>query len=332
MKRNILIAVIIIATMVMTSCKESALKSSKPGSTGVTYELLVVSPDWVWDGSVGETVREFFQQTDTTLLMVEPLYKLPHITQKQFDDNQMFQCFKSLLFIEIDPGREAKVETRDTVWASPQRIFRIIAPTEDAFKEVFDEYKEYLLTQYNDLERIKLNRYYSTGLNNSIIKQVGEKFGYTFNITTGFYIAKNKQDFMWLRSETSKTSTNFLIYAEDYTSEEQLKPGYIALKRDLITKENVPASLDNSYAKISTEFPYSTKSVNVNGLFAVEMRGAWDCENDVMGGTFINYSFVDEVNNKILTIDGFIYAPNKEKRVFMMQLEAMIWSIRRYIA
>ena len=60
---------------------------------------------------------------------------------------------------------------------------------------------------------------------------------------------------------------------------------------------------------------------------SVETRGAWDCENDFMGGTFLNYTIVDTERNKILTIDAFIYIPSKEKRVFMMQLEAMIHSL-----
>ena len=182
---------------------------------------------------------------------------------------------------------------------------------------------------YNQRES-DLNVYYLSALNRDVIKKVGEKFGYTFNITTGFRIAKNYDDFMWLRSETDKTSTDFLIYNEDYVSENQLSPGYIVLKRNLMTQQYVPATIEGSYAKVSDEFPVSSKEVSLNGLYAVESRGAWDCEGDYMGGTFLNYTIVDTVNNKILTIDSFVYAPSKEKRVFMMQLEAMISSIRQW--
>ncbi|MDL2228222.1 DUF4837 family protein [Odoribacter sp. OttesenSCG-928-L07] len=318
-----------IVAIVLSSCN-SERTSTLQGSAGVTYELLIVAPTDVWQGEVGETVREFFNQPDTTMFMLEPLYSTPQITQDQLDKNEMFRRFKSMLIIEIEPGSTPKVETQDNIWAQPQRIFKIIAPDIPSFKNIFEEYKEHLLQKYTEIERDKLNRYFETALNKDAIKRVGEKFGYTFNVTTGFYIAKDLQDFMWLRSETSKTSTNIMIYMEDYVSEKQLTEPYIALKRNIITQENIPASLVDSYAKISDVFPLTTKIVDFKGKYGVEIRGAWDTYNDVMGGTFLNYTIVDDVNNKIITLDGFIYAPNKEKRVFMMQLEALIWSLRQY--
>lgn len=184
-----------------------------------------------------------------------------------------------------------------------------------------------MLERYIENEREKLNVYFQTALNKKVMQRVYEKFGCNMNITTGFYIAKDLDDFMWLRSETSKTSTNIMIYSEDYVKESQLNPNYIVLKRNIITKENIPASLPDSYAKISDYHPVSSKVVDLNGLYGIETRGAWDCSGDFMGGTFLNYTLIDEKNNKVLTVDGFIYAPSREKRVFMMQLEALFWSL-----
>jgi len=328
MKKYFLLLAAIV--LVFSSCKTNT-GSSLQGSTGSTYELLVVADNRVWNGEIGETIKEFFHQPDTTMLMVEPLYSTPQITPDQLTNNEMFKRFKSILIIEINPSKAAKVEMQDTVWAVPQRIFTIIAPDYEAFTSVFDEYKEYLLQKYAETERSKLNRYFETALSRDVMKQVGEKFGYTFNITTGFYVAKNLQDFMWLRSETSKTSTNIMIYVEDYVSEDQLTAPYITLKRNLITQQHVPASLEGSYVKISDVFPLTTKNIFFKGnTYATEVRGAWDTHNDVMGGTFLSYTIVDNLNNKILTIDGFVYIPNKPKRTFMMQLEAMFWSLRQY--
>lgn len=312
----------------MSSCNTGTSGGSRlSGSTGSTYELLVVTSPTIWEGEVGETVQNFFHQDDTTLLMVEPLYTTPQISMKQFEENIMFQYFKNILFIDIDPTREASIETRDTIWARPQRIFKIVAPDNASFDVIFDEYKDYMLERYIENEREKLNVYFQTALNKKVMQRVYEKFGCNMNITTGFYIAKDLDDFMWLRSETSKTSTNIMIYSEDYVKESQLNPNYIVLKRNIITKENIPASLPDSYAKISDYHPVSSKVVDLNGLYGIETRGAWDCSGDFMGGTFLNYTLIDEKNNKVLTVDGFIYAPSREKRVFMMQLEALFWSL-----
>lgn len=311
----------------LCSCNEVATGPAVPGSTGTTYELIVACPDKAWDGPIGDTLRNFFGQLDETMFMREELYNLVHIDKETLENNKMFSFSKSILIVDVVAGVEPKAETKKNMWAKPQRVYRFTVPDSESFIELFGKYQNQMLESYYDIEREKLNAYYKTALNRSVIESVGKKFGYTFNITTGFRIAKNYSDFMWLRSETDKTSTNILIYEEDYTDENQLQQGYILLKRDLMTKQHVPASMEGSYAKVSEVFPVVSEVTNINGLYAVETRGAWDCENDFMGGTFLNYTIVDTERNKILTIDAFIYIPSKEKRVFMMQLEAMIHSL-----
>jgi hypothetical protein len=47
-----------------------------------------------------------------------------------------------------------------------------------------------------------------------------------------------------------------------------------------------------------------------------------------MTGPFINYSIVDEVYNRILVIEGFCYSPSNQERDLMLELEAIIKSVR----
>jgi hypothetical protein len=47
-----------------------------------------------------------------------------------------------------------------------------------------------------------------------------------------------------------------------------------------------------------------------------------------MGGPFINYTLVDGKRNKVVTIDGYVYAPSAPKRDMMIQMEALIYSLK----
>jgi hypothetical protein len=47
-----------------------------------------------------------------------------------------------------------------------------------------------------------------------------------------------------------------------------------------------------------------------------------------MNGPFINYAIQDKTNNRILVIEGFCYAPSKQKRDLMFELEAIIKSVQ----
>ena len=51
-------------------------------------------------------------------------------------------------------------------------------------------------------------------------------------------------------------------------------------------------------------------------------------KNDYMSGPFINYSIFDKENKQILVLEGFCYAPLKEKRDLMFELESIIKSIK----
>jgi hypothetical protein len=46
-----------------------------------------------------------------------------------------------------------------------------------------------------------------------------------------------------------------------------------------------------------------------------------------MGGAFVSYLIHNPEKEELLFIDGFVYAPGKEKRNFMQQLEFIISTV-----
>jgi hypothetical protein len=46
-----------------------------------------------------------------------------------------------------------------------------------------------------------------------------------------------------------------------------------------------------------------------------------------MAGPFINYAIIDKKHNRILVLEGLCYAPSKEKRDLMHELESIIKSV-----
>ncbi|MEA2041959.1 MAG: DUF4837 family protein, partial [Bacteroidota bacterium] len=70
------------------------------------------------------------------------------------------------------------------------------------------------------------------------------------------------------------------------------------------------------------------EKTKINGNFAVITRGLWRVEGAFMGGPFVNYAVLDKARNRIVYIDGFVYAGRQEKRRFMREVEAIVSSIR----
>ena len=65
-----------------------------------------------------------------------------------------------------------------------------------------------------------------------------------------------------------------------------------------------------------------------NGRYVQVVRGLWEMENDIMGGPFVSHSVVDEINNRVIVVEAFLYAPNRKKGSMMRKLEASLFTLK----
>ncbi len=59
----------------------------------------------------------------------------------------------------------------------------------------------------------------------------------------------------------------------------------------------------------------------------METRGVWNVVGDFMAGPFLSYTVVDERHGRLITLEGYVYAPNKPKRDYLRQMEAILYSL-----
>ncbi|MFW5773594.1 MAG: DUF4837 family protein, partial [Tangfeifania sp.] len=64
-----------------------------------------------------------------------------------------------------------------------------------------------------------------------------------------------------------------------------------------------------------------------NGNYAFEMRGLWRLKNDFMGGPYVSLAVLDVENQRVIVGYGYVYAPNTDKRNYLRQVEAMLYSM-----
>ena len=67
-------------------------------------------------------------------------------------------------------------------------------------------------------------------------------------------------------------------------------------------------------------------SFYINNKYVMQIKGCWKMHNDKMGGAFISYSWLNNKKAKIITAQGYVYAPNFEKSKYIRELEAIIVS------
>jgi hypothetical protein len=116
------------------------------------------------------------------------------------------------------------------------------------------------------------------------------------------------------------------IYKIPYRDTLSLSLNNLIEAKNEVLKLNVPAMLDDSYMTTSTAVDPELKWVKYKGNSFAEVRGWWDAQNDFMGGPFIMHAFYDPNGKDIIVLDGFVYAPSKDKRNLLRQVESFLYS------
>jgi hypothetical protein len=138
-----------------------------------------------------------------------------------------------------------------------------------------------------------------------------------------------RKNFIWLKSEITSGNNSVLIYQLPLSSiRKATAMSSIVRSRDSIGRLYIHGTVLRS--RMITEEAYSPyfSKVILAGKEAYETKGTWEMKNDFMTGPFINYAIVDKPNNRILILEGFCYAPSKEKRDLMFELESIIKSVQ----
>jgi hypothetical protein len=156
---------------------------------------------------------------------------------------------------------------------------------------------------------------------------IERKFGVRLTMPKGYTLDVDTTNFMWIESRGRVDAVQgILIYSFD-KSDKELTTDYIFEKRNEFTKKFVPGPTKNSYMVAEDEMVAYRREIKVNDIKIIELRNLWKIENDYMGGPFINYTIINESTNKVIGIDGFVYAPQFDKRDYLRQLEAILTSV-----
>lgn len=324
------LAMMVLAFMLTcTACGEKNVTPKKDRSAGGTSEILVVTQnDEQWDGMIGDSIRAFFLQPQYGLPQPEAINKLAHINVNGFTD--MFKKHKCLLIVEIDPKlTKPVVETGEDLWAAPQRVYKIIAPNRTSWCETFNSYKEAYKVMYDKVERDRIMSVLRPSTDNKIVQRIKDKLGFSLTVPSGFYIAKDEPDFLWLRKELPKNSFGIFIYTTPYKDTLQLELNSLVAVRDRLLQQYIPGPTAGSFMTTEKEFvpPMLNYLSTFPTGFAAEMRGMWCLVGDYMAGPFVSYTFPDENTGNLVTLEGYVYYPNHDKRDDLLQLQSILYSV-----
>ena len=146
------------------------------------------------------------------------------------------------------------------------------------------------------------------------------------NFPMGYRIRKKTDNFIWISDDKQYTTQGVFVYKYPASDKENFTEQNIIAHRNQFLKENVPGMFDNTYMITNEVATPEVKFIRFRGRQFAETRGLWEVYGDYMGGPFVSHSFYSRDGKDIIVLDGFVYAPKYDKRQYLRQVEAILYS------
>ncbi|MGB0260993.1 MAG: DUF4837 family protein [Flavobacteriaceae bacterium] len=295
-----------------------------PTSNGNINAVTVVMPTSMWEGEVGQVVRDVYAYPAEGLPQEEPLFDLNQMPPEVFSG--FARSGRNIIWIGLSNQIEVRLD--ENYYARPQTMAVFSAPETDALIEslisqatkVIDRFKAQ--DRKERLRRIQKATFDQHGLE--------AQFGLQMTMPSNYRVVKRGAQTLWLQRETQKGHINLLVYTTQYDPEmiaSQNLNKAIAV-RDSIGKAFVPGRLPNTHMITEAAYEPYTYTTQFTGKPALEVRGTWEVKGDFMAGPFLQYVIADKEKGYNLVMEGFVFAPSAAKRDYIFEVETILKSTR----
>jgi hypothetical protein len=333
---------LMLATAAFFGCK--GIKRASQGTLGM---VLVVMDSTRWTSASADAIYESFGRLERTVPQPEPIYDLQFYSitkpkdidflKKQrnliiaatLDENtNTGRWVQSLLSPEVlervKSGKNFAFPLTDR-WALDQWVMVLVAPTDSALAMSILDAQEGLISGLDEVE-FKRQTYelFRNGERKDLADSLWTKYGFRLRL---------QQDYKWNADTAGFVSFNrhlddnmrwvWVHWKDNFLKPEKISAGFINPMRDSLMKIYVRGTRDSSFVKTEYFGPIKTKFLKINGRYAMETRGLWRMENDLMGGPFVNYTIYDEYQHRLYLVEFAQFAPKYKKMRFVRQFEVM---------
>lgn len=357
----------LLALSVLVSCGTDPFKSSQsiPSAFGDINQLVVVQDPGFLETETFDSLDYFFAGPYLILPQPEPLFDLKYFETPQVLRDAIVRQYRSyvipaVLSDEDSPttqmvreylGEEklrtvaeaggGKTLVNRNRWADGQTIYFLVGETADDLLDLFRSDAPGIIDQLKreQVERHRATAFAVQGENMNVRRALANDFKIDLTIPASFQlvIADTTNSFVWLRQDIKEQpSLNIGPYVNSltvrkvpYESQDQLTADYAKQLLNETGRDYVQSTVEGSYKQLDDgNLPIIVQPTTIDNNFALELRGIWEMENDAMAGPFVAYLIHNPADGELLLAEGFIFAPNEDKRDYMEQLDMLLRGIR----
>jgi hypothetical protein len=324
------IVVLILVGLSFIGCELRSGEKLIPGSNGRFNELQIVMNPTDWEGKIGKELKKIVLQEVIALPQPEPIFAVTQIPTQGFKG--FLKHNRSILIIK--QADKPTINTAYDVYAKPQVIVEVKGPNKQSIIDLIKNNSTVLVSTFKDhdymiaQERIEKRSHLASSVH--FYKTQNLKI----NVPGEYSKVDDKDDFVWFRKRFEDYgynvhgSLNIVAYTIPLTdSFAKLKDSIISI-RDSLGKKFIQGSSEDSYLVTEAAYTPHIFDSKLDGKEAYKVFGKWEMLYVFEAGPFVGYYVHDQKNNRLVIVEGIVYAPGIKKRDFMFEVEAIVRSLQ----
>ena len=298
-------------------------------ATGTAYEIIVVADQSTWNNNVGSVLKEQLLAPVSGLPAPENAMRVTYVQPVNFKG--MFMYVRNILVVTIDDSQFSKVslQSERNRWAQGQVVVYLNAPDESMMYDFLNDHQKTIVDFFTKVEMRRMAEVLQTAYSKVVMDKLMEKFDIMLYAPTDIKSLANDSipDFFWASNNANTGRMDLVVYTFPYTDPNTFTREYLLEKRNAVLGAYIPGSLPNSYMSTNSAMVTYTP-ITLYGKYCGVLRGLWETEGDMMGGPFVSFARLDEVNNRVIVAEGFVFSPETDKKNYMRRLEASLHTLR----
>ncbi|MDW5288981.1 DUF4837 family protein [Formosa sp. PL04] len=314
------------ALLVLSGCNGDKKQKILSDSSGNLNNLSVVVDNDLWQGKVGEAIRNTMAAPVDGLPQDEPLFSLSQIPP------QVFSGFvtknRIVLRVEVGENKKPSVKFGKNIYAIPQKVVVVSGKTQDEVIAQLNTNAPKIIEAFKSQELKEKQRRIKLSLLK--IDTIEKALGIKMELPSAYRIAEKGDNFFWLRKDITTGTQNIMVYELPLNAlkDNDSLVNQIIKIRDSIGKVHIPGPVEGTFMITEKAYAPYLFHTTIDDKPTIETKGIWDVKNAFMSGPFVNYIIEDKANNRLLVIEGFTFAPSVEKRDYVSELDAIIKSVK----
>lgn len=317
------ILILAISVLALLGCQSNNTVSLSASSGNINNLSVVVDND-LWEGSVGESIRNVIGAPLYGLPQDEPMFTMRQMPTVVFSDFAR----RNRTVLKIEKGKEADTKFYEDTYAKPQKMVIISGQTNQEIINEIETNANKIISIFKAEEIKEKQRRISKSLHKT--NNIETVLDLSIDFPSAYRVAAEKDNFFWLRRDIRTGTLNILVYEVplDRISDKDEAINDVIKMRDSIGKLYVPGPLEGTYMITEEAYTPFLSSTIIDNKPSFETRSTWEVKDAYMAGPFLNYAIKDEINQRYVIFEGFAFAPSVEKRDYVFEFEAIAKSIK----